>query len=69
MHHWFGWPIYGGTFTLTYDGQTTAPIVYNAPSSVVESALEALPSIDDVTVTGSAGGPRTVTEHRGHGGK
>ena len=37
MHNRFGWPIYSGRFTLTFDGQTTAPIVYNAPSSVVES--------------------------------
>lgn len=44
----------GGTFTLTYDGQTTAAIAYNAIASEVQSKLEALSNIDvgDVTVTG-----------------
>jgi len=44
----------GGTFTLTFDGQTTAGIVYNATASAVQSALEALSNIavGDVTVTG-----------------
>ena len=53
----------GGTFTITYDGQTTAGIAYNAAASAVESALVALSNIgaSDVDVTGSAGGPYTVT--------
>lgn len=53
----------GGTFTLTYNGETTAPIAYNAANTAVKSALEALPNIADgsLTVTGSAGGPYTVT--------
>lgn len=53
----------GGTFTLTYSGQTTAAIAYNAAASAVQSALVALSNIGvgDVTVTGSAGGPYTVT--------
>lgn len=53
----------GGTFTLTYDGQTTAPIAYNADAAAVEAALVALSNISpgDVTVTGNAGGPYTVT--------
>jgi hypothetical protein len=53
----------GGTFTLTYGGQTTAAIAYNATSGVVLSRLQALSSIEDggVTVSGSAGGPYTVT--------
>lgn len=52
----------GGTFTLTYAGQTTAGIAYNASASTVQSALEALSNIvpGDITVTGSAGGPYTV---------
>ena len=47
----------GGTFTLTYSGQTTSGIAYNASTSAVTSALEALSNIGsgDVTVTGSAG--------------
>ena len=32
----------GGTFTLTFDGQTTAPIAYNATAAAVQAALEAL---------------------------
>lgn len=53
----------GGTFTLTYDGQTTGAIAYNASASAVLSALEALSNIapGDVTVVGDAGGPYTVT--------
>lgn len=46
----------GGTFTLTFDGQTTLPLPYNATAFQVQSALEALSSIDpgDVLVTGTA---------------
>jgi len=59
----------GGTFTLTYGGQTTGDIAYNAnatsgnPAEVtVESSLRALANIGsaDVSVTGAAGGPFTV---------
>lgn len=51
----------GGTFTLTYSGQTTAAIAYNASAAAVQSALEALSNLvpGDVTVTGA--GPYTVT--------
>jgi len=47
----------GGTFTLTFQGQTTAAIAYNASTASVASALEALSNIGsgDVSVTGSAG--------------
>lgn len=53
----------GGTFTLTYEGDTTAGIAFNAAAAAVQTALEALPDIDpgDVTVTGAAGGPYTFT--------
>ena len=53
----------GGTFTITVDGQTTAAIAYNAASSTVQSALRALtvPSASAITVSGSAGGPYTIT--------
>lgn len=45
-----------GTFTLTFDGETTAAIAYNANAAAVQAALEALSNINpgDVTV---AGGP------------
>jgi hypothetical protein len=46
----------GGTFTLTFDGHTTAAIAYNAAASAVVSALEALNNIGTggVTATGGA---------------
>jgi hypothetical protein len=53
----------GGTFTLTFGGQTTSSIAWNAAASVVDTALEALSTIEvgEVSVSGSAGGPYTVT--------
>ena len=53
----------GGTFTLTYDGQTTAGIAFDASAATVQAALAALSSIGvgNVTVTGVSGGPYTVT--------
>ena len=53
----------GGTFTLTWSGQTTAAIAYNATALTVRQRLEALSNIEagGVTVTGAAGGPFTVT--------
>ena len=44
-----------GTFTLTFDGQTTRPIRWNATNLEVAAALTKLPNIDtfDVIVTGS----------------
>ncbi|MCM6778030.1 hypothetical protein NDR87_30955 [Nocardia sp. CDC159] len=52
----------GGTWTLTYAGQTTSGIAYNAAAAAVQSALEALSTIGsgNATVTGSSGGPYTV---------
>lgn len=51
-----------GNFTLTYGGQTTANIAYNAVASAVQSSLQALSSVGtgNATVTGSAGGPYTI---------
>jgi hypothetical protein len=45
-----------GNFTLTFDGETTANIAYNANAAAVQSALEALSNINpgDVTVAGGA---------------
>jgi hypothetical protein len=52
-----------GNFTLTFDGETTANISESATAAQVQTALEALSSIQpgDVTVTGSNGGPWTIT--------
>lgn len=53
----------GGTFPLTLGASTTASIAYNASAATVQAALEGLASIGvgNATVTGSAGGPWTVT--------
>jgi hypothetical protein len=53
----------GGTFKLTFRDETTANIAYNASSATVESALEALNTLEtaDVAVSGSNGGPYTIT--------
>ena len=47
----------GGTFTLTYSGQTTAPIAYNATAAAVQTALLALSNVEtgDLVVTGGPG--------------
>ena len=49
--------------TITWSGQTTAALPYNATAAQVQTALEALSNIapGDVTVTGVAGGPWTLT--------
>jgi hypothetical protein len=53
----------GGTFTITFDGQTTAAIAHNATAAAVQTALEALSNVNpgDIAVTGNAGGPWTLT--------
>ena len=43
----------GGTFTLTYDGQTTAAIAYNASAATVETDIESLSNVTAATVTGT----------------
>ena len=52
----------GGTFTLTFSGQTTAPLARNASSAQVTAALIALNNVGaaEVTTTGNNGGPWTV---------
>ncbi len=53
----------GGTFTLTYSGQTTATIAYNASAATMVTKLEALSNVTDVTATGAGtvGDPWLVT--------
>ena len=52
----------GGTFTLTFGGQTTSSIAFNAAASAVQTALNALSTAGSasITVSGSAGGPYTI---------
>jgi hypothetical protein len=47
----------GGTFTLTYAGQTTSALAYNISAANLKTALVALSNIgaDDVAVTGGPG--------------
>ena len=51
------------SFTVTFGGQTTSSIAAAATAAQVQAALEALSTIGtgNVVVTGSAGGPYTVT--------
>ncbi|BAD56380.1 hypothetical protein [Nocardia farcinica] len=53
----------GGTFTLSFGGQTTTGIAYDATAATVQSALEALSTVGtgNATVTGPTGGPYAVT--------
>jgi hypothetical protein len=52
----------GGNFTLTFDGQPTGNILFDATATDVKDELELLSNIvaGDVVVTGAAGGPWTV---------
>ncbi len=52
-----------GTWTLIVGGQPTTALASNVSASALEDALEALSTVGEgnVTVTGSAGGPYTVT--------
>ncbi len=49
-----------GTFTLTYNGQTTAPIAYNATAAAVQAALVALSSVGTGNAVVAGSGPYTV---------
>ena len=53
----------GGTFTLSFDGQTTGALPASAPASGIGSVQEALENlaVGDVSVSGSPGGPYTVS--------
>ena len=59
----------GGTFTLTYKGQTTGGVAYNAAASAVQTAVTGLTTVGsgNATVSGSAGGPYTITFDSGLG--
>lgn len=51
----------GGTFTLTFNGETTSALAWNASASTVKTALEALSGIDTVNVTTGGSAPYTYT--------
>jgi len=50
----------GNTFTLTFNGQTTAPIAFPLNNADIEAKLEALPNIENVFVSGTQAGNRQV---------
>ena len=53
-------PPTGGTFTISFDGQTTAAIDFDATAAEIETALEALSNIGAGNVV-CAGGPMPDT--------
>jgi hypothetical protein len=64
--------ISGGTFTITFNGQTTAPIQWNATAADVQAALIALSNVGvgEVAVTGGPinTAPFVITFQFGSGG-
>ena len=50
----------GGTFTLSFKGQTTAPIPYNATGAQIDTALEALSTIGANNIQTSGGPAQTA---------
>lgn len=52
----------GGTFTLSFDGQTTAGLAYNASASTIQTAFVGLSSVGsgNAVVSGPVGGPFIV---------
>lgn len=47
----------GGTYTITFNGETTSALAYNATANTVQNAMEALAhvGVGDVIVTGGVG--------------
>lgn len=60
----------GGTFTLSYAGQTTSAIAYNAAAAAVQDALRGLDNVgtNNVVVTGGPGPGTPYTVTFGSGG-
>lgn len=50
-----------GTFTLSFGGETTEPIAWNAPAQAVADALNALDGVQGVTAEGGPLGTSAVT--------
>lgn len=51
----------GGSYTLTYEGQTTASLPFGSDAATVQSALEALPMIGAGNVAVSGSDPLSIT--------
>lgn len=57
-----------GTYTLTYGGDTTAALAYNATATQIAAALNALPSITSaggITITSTANAFKVIFESNG----
>lgn len=52
-----------GTYTISFDGETTAAIAYNASAAAVQAALELLSNVQpgDIVVTGGPGNAALLT--------
>jgi len=46
----------GGTYVLSFNGQSTTPIAYNASQSDIQAAIQALPGLSTLTVSGHING-------------
>ncbi len=57
----FGGTPVSGSFKLNFDGTDTAAIQYNATASAVQTALQAIPALAQVQVTGSIPAGLTIT--------
>ncbi len=51
----------GGTFTISYGGNTTSALAFNAAAGTIQTAVRLLPGLAAATVTGTAPGPFTFT--------
>ncbi|TVS15865.1 MAG: hypothetical protein EA424_15210 [Planctomycetaceae bacterium] len=54
----------GGTFTLTFEDQTTADIAFDATAGDIRAALESLPNIDQVAVFADPDGDPATADFR-----
>ena len=53
----------GGTFTLTFKGQTTGALAFNAPAATVQTALVGLSSVGSSTVYSASGASNMSGTH------
>lgn len=51
----------GGTFKFAVEGSESTPNAHNAASASVKTAIETIAGVTAVSVSGSAGGPYTIT--------
>jgi hypothetical protein len=61
----------GGTFAISFQGQTTAPIAWNATAATIITALNLLSNVDsgDITATGGAAGTADIVFTFAPGGR